>query len=97
MAITGSVCGLNPSFSFSVLVFMTPGVSSRNKLATDGSSINAYIVFVMAGSADKATASNGYIMDGHCIRVDSLSGAKHHDHKLAVFIGNLPFGTVHCV
>lgn len=55
--------------------------------------MSAYVVFELAGSADKATASNGEELAGYVLRVDSASGAAHaRDVKRAVVVGNLPYG-----
>jgi nucleolar protein 12 len=50
---------------------------------------NAYVEFAEKAHADAALALNGKEVNGAHIRVDRVTGG--HDHKLSVFLGNLPF------
>lgn len=55
-------------------------------------SMNAYVVFEKEESAQLALQLNGTEVEGLHIRVDMAGMAKKQDHKLTIFVGNLPFG-----
>lgn len=54
-------------------------------------SMNAYIVYEEAESAQKALELNGHKFNEHYMRVDVAGGAKKHNHKKSIFVGNIPF------
>ncbi|KAG0348648.1 Nucleolar protein 12 [Podila humilis] len=62
------------------------------KLHPDRDVLNAYIVFKEKESVAKAVAAlNGKMFLGKHIRVDTVDGAKNHQPKKSVFVGNLAF------
>ncbi|KAG0248893.1 Nucleolar protein 12 [Mortierella polycephala] len=62
------------------------------KLHPDRDVVNAYIVYTTKGPVAKAvTALNGQSFLNKHIRVDTLDGAKQHQPKKSVFVGNLAF------
>jgi nucleolar protein 12 len=56
---------------------------------------NAYVVFEEKASAEKARAANGKLVGDKHIRVDTVGGQRDgkHNHRLSVFLGNLPLDT----
>jgi nucleolar protein 12 len=60
-------------------------------------SVNAFVVFAAAASANAATAANGEPAFGRHLRIDSAaargSAAPELNTKCSVFLGNLPFDT----
>ena len=63
----------------------------KQKFHDERSSIAAFVRFVERSSAEAATALNGEEVEGHVLRVDLALAAKSHDHRRAVFLGNLDF------
>ncbi|KAF9174270.1 Nucleolar protein 12 [Mortierella sp. AD011] len=62
------------------------------KLHPERDVVNAYIVFKSKESVAKAVAAmNGQLFLNKHIRVDTLNGAKNHQPKKSVFVGNLAF------
>ncbi|KAK3808546.1 MAG: hypothetical protein J3Q66DRAFT_355066 [Benniella sp.] len=62
------------------------------KLHPERDIVNAYIVFKDKDSVTKAvTAMNGQLFLNKHIRVDTVDGAKKHQPKKSVFVGNLSF------
>ncbi|KAG0291965.1 Nucleolar protein 12 [Linnemannia gamsii] len=62
------------------------------KLHPERDVVNAYIVFKSKASVAKAvTAMNGQLFLNKHIRVDTLDGAKKHQPKKSVFVGNVAF------
>ncbi|KAF9922513.1 Nucleolar protein 12 [Linnemannia zychae] len=62
------------------------------KLHPDRDVVNAYIVFKDKASVAKAVAAmNGQLFLNKHIRVDTVDGAKKHQPKKSVFVGNLAF------
>ncbi|GJJ78245.1 nucleolar protein 12 [Entomortierella parvispora] len=62
------------------------------KLHPERDVVNAYIVFANKDSVDKAVkAMNGQLFLTKHIRVDTVAGAKNHQPKKSVFVGNLSF------
>ncbi|KAF9151192.1 Nucleolar protein 12 [Linnemannia schmuckeri] len=62
------------------------------KLHPERDVVNAYIVFKSKASVAKAVAAmNGQLFLNKHIRVDTVDGAKKHQPKKSVFVGNLAF------
>ncbi|KAI1317346.1 Nucleolar protein 12 [Mortierella claussenii] len=62
------------------------------KLHPERDVVNAYIVFKKKESVAKAVAAmNGQLFLNKHIRVDTVDGAKKHQPKKSVFVGNLAF------
>ncbi|KAF8955591.1 Nucleolar protein 12, partial [Entomortierella lignicola] len=62
------------------------------KLHPERDVVNAYIVFKNKNSVAKAVAAlNGQLFLNKHIRVDTIDGAKKHQPKKSVFVGNLAF------
>ncbi|KAF9901189.1 Nucleolar protein 12 [Linnemannia zychae] len=62
------------------------------KLHPERDVVNAYIVFKNKNSVTKAVAAmNGQLFLNKHIRVDTVDGAKKHQPKKSVFVGNLAF------
>ncbi|KAK3821937.1 MAG: hypothetical protein J3R72DRAFT_375150 [Linnemannia gamsii] len=62
------------------------------KLHPERDVVNAYIVFKSKDSVAKAVAAmNGQLFLNKHIRVDTVDGAKKHQPKKSVFVGNLAF------
>ncbi|KAF9417358.1 Nucleolar protein 12 [Podila epigama] len=62
------------------------------KLHPDRDVLNAYIVYKNKDSVAKAVAAlNGQLFLNKHIRVDTVEGAKNHQPKKSVFVGNLSF------
>ncbi|KAF9128565.1 Nucleolar protein 12 [Mortierella sp. 14UC] len=62
------------------------------KLHPERDVVNAYIVFKNKNSVAKAVAAmNGQLFLNKHIRVDTVDGAKKHQPKKSVFVGNLAF------
>ncbi|KAF9297002.1 Nucleolar protein 12 [Linnemannia elongata] len=62
------------------------------KLHPERDVVNAYIVFKSKASVTKAVAAmNGQLFLNKHIRVDTVDGAKKHQPKKSVFVGNLAF------
>ncbi|KAF9560082.1 Nucleolar protein 12 [Mortierella alpina] len=62
------------------------------KLHPERDVVNAYIVFKSKDSVAKAVAAmNGQLFLNKHIRVDTVDGAKNHQPKKSVFVGNLSF------
>ncbi|KAF9545376.1 Nucleolar protein 12 [Mortierella hygrophila] len=62
------------------------------KLHPERDVLNAYIVFKNKASVPKAVAAmNGQLFLNKHIRVDTVDGAKKHQPKKSVFVGNLAF------
>ncbi|KAF9091796.1 Nucleolar protein 12 [Mortierella sp. GBA35] len=62
------------------------------KLHPERDVVNAYIVFKNKDSVAKAVAAmNGQLFLNKHIRVDTVDGAKKHQPKKSVFVGNLSF------
>ncbi|KAG0246222.1 hypothetical protein B0O80DRAFT_494623 [Mortierella sp. GBAus27b] len=62
------------------------------KLHPDRDVVNAYIVFESKDSIGKAVAAmNGQLFLNRHLRVDTVDGAKKHQPKKSVFVGNLSF------
>ncbi|KAK9322709.1 hypothetical protein V1517DRAFT_322600 [Lipomyces orientalis] len=63
----------------------------KQKLHDKRHTANAYIVYDSEDSARKSLQSNGFVLQGHHIRVDSVAHPAKQDSKRSVFIGNLDF------
>ncbi|KAJ8098716.1 hypothetical protein POJ06DRAFT_140555 [Lipomyces tetrasporus] len=63
----------------------------KQKLHDKRHTVNAYIVYDSEDSARKSLQSNGVVLQGHHIRVDSVAHPAKQDSKRSVFIGNLDF------
>lgn len=52
-----------------------------------------YVVFKEESAAQRALEKNGFVLDGHHLRVDIAAGdgSEKYSSKKSVFIGNLPF------
>ncbi|KAG0196760.1 Nucleolar protein 12 [Mortierella sp. GBA30] len=62
------------------------------KLHPERDVVNAYVVFKNKDSVTKAVAAmNGQLFLNKHIRVDTVDGAKNHQPKKSVFVGNLSF------
>ncbi|KAF9320787.1 Nucleolar protein 12 [Podila horticola] len=62
------------------------------KLHPERDVVNAYIVYKSKDSVAKAVAAlNGQLFLNKHIRVDTVAGAKNHQPKKSVFVGNLAF------
>ncbi|XP_078673103.1 uncharacterized protein LOC144912125 [Branchiostoma floridae x Branchiostoma belcheri] len=85
------------SVRFRSIAQSNPNVSKRvammrQEIQEKKKNMNCYVVFTEEASAQAALKRNGTIVGGsHHIRVDLASNSQKFDHKLSVFVGNLPF------
>ncbi|XP_078592351.1 RNA-binding protein 34-like [Branchiostoma floridae x Branchiostoma japonicum] len=85
------------SVRFRSIAQSNPNVSKRvammrQEIQEKKKNMNCYVVFTEEASAQAALRRNGTIVGGsHHIRVDLASNSKKFDHKLSIFVGNLPF------
>ncbi|XP_066280947.1 RNA-binding protein 34-like [Branchiostoma lanceolatum] len=85
------------SVRFRSIAQSNPNVSKRvammrQEIQEKKRNMNCYVVFTEKASAQAALKRNGTIVGGsHHIRVDLASNSQKFDHKLSIFVGNLPF------
>ncbi|CAH1262963.1 RBM34 [Branchiostoma lanceolatum] len=90
------------SVRFRSIAQSNPNVSKRvammrQEIQEKKRNMNCYVVFTEEASAQAALKRNGTIVGGsHHIRVDLASNSQKFDHKLSIFVGNLPFGLCIC-
>ncbi|CAI4231968.1 unnamed protein product [Auanema sp. JU1783] len=65
--------------------------NTKRKFHWNQQSVLFYVKFKEAASVEKALEKNGEEIDGHKIRVSTLSKKKDYDKNTTVYIGNLPF------